>query len=235
MEDSKNEPSDEEEISSLSTLQLAWSPRSLVPSSEKTPAFTMPEPRCGGDIEARGMAVLDPTDEVVDATTQEALRLARLHFLVSPLPLPALNLALLVVGTSGDCQPFLILGAALRRQGHRVRIATHKEYEQEVRQHGFEYYPLGGNPRRLSQLMVEAGGRLLPLLWRSSDRRTLPEKISMLKEIIDSTWPACTEPDPADPEQRPFIADAIVSNPVTFAHVHCAEALSVPLVMMFPQ
>jgi hypothetical protein len=34
---------------------------------------------------------------------------------------------------------------------------------------------------------------------------------------------------------RPFVADAIISNPVTYAHAHCAEALGIPLHFMFPQ
>jgi sterol 3beta-glucosyltransferase len=34
---------------------------------------------------------------------------------------------------------------------------------------------------------------------------------------------------------RGFVADVIISNPVTYAHVHCAEALGVPLHLMFPQ
>lgn len=31
------------------------------------------------------------------------------------------------------------------------------------------------------------------------------------------------------------MADAIISNPVSYAHVHCAEALGIPLHLMFPQ
>jgi sterol 3beta-glucosyltransferase len=31
------------------------------------------------------------------------------------------------------------------------------------------------------------------------------------------------------------MADAIISNPVTYGHIHCAEALGVPLHLMFPQ
>jgi UDP:flavonoid glycosyltransferase YjiC (YdhE family) len=34
---------------------------------------------------------------------------------------------------------------------------------------------------------------------------------------------------------RTFVPDAIISNPVTYAHIHCAEALGIPLHMMFPQ
>ena len=35
--------------------------------------------------------------------------------------------------------------------------------------------------------------------------------------------------------RRPFRAQAIISNPVTYGHVHCAEALGIPLHLMFPQ
>lgn len=31
------------------------------------------------------------------------------------------------------------------------------------------------------------------------------------------------------------MADAIISNPVSYAHLHCAEALGIPLHLMFPQ
>jgi hypothetical protein len=33
--------------------------------------------------------------------------------------------------------------------------------------------------------------------------------------------------------QAPFVADAIIANPPGFAHIHCAQALGVPLHMMF--
>jgi len=38
-----------------------------------------------------------------------------------------------------------------------------------------------------------------------------------------------------DPEKKTFLADAIISNPVSYGHIHCAEALSIPLHIMFPQ
>lgn len=77
----------------------------------------------------------------------------------------------------------------------------------------------------------------------------------MLNEILKSCWPACVETDPKVPNQRycyftlsyfyfilfyiinirKFKADVIISNPVTYGHVHCAEALGIPLHLMFPQ
>ncbi|CAM9491012.1 unnamed protein product [Chrysoparadoxa australica] len=146
-----------------------------------------------------------------------------------------MSIVILVVGTRGDCQPFISLGRSLQRDRHRVRLATHACYEEDVKGAGLEFYPLGGDPHRLSRFMVETSGRLLPNLLNKAERESLPEKITMMESIIQSTYPACTACDPKDPEQRAFIADAIISNPVTYAHIHCAEALSAPLHIMFPQ
>ena len=49
--------------------------------------------------------------------------------------------------------------------------------------------------------------------------------------MLDGCWKACHSID--DETGQPFAADAIISNPPTFAHVHCAEALGVPLTMTF--
>lgn len=32
---------------------------------------------------------------------------------------------------------------------------------------------------------------------------------------------------------KPFIADAIIANPPSFGHIHCAEKLGIPLHLMF--
>jgi sterol 3beta-glucosyltransferase len=81
--------------------------------------------------------------------------------------------------------------------------------------------------------MVKSAGRLLPDLLSEEERHQLPEKMQMLRDIVFSTWPACTFPDPEDPTQTPFVADAIISNPVSYGHLHCAEALAIPLVRSF--
>jgi hypothetical protein len=50
---------------------------------------------------------------------------------------------------------------------------------------------------------------------------------------LESAWRSCIEP--ADGDLRPFIADAIIANPPSFAHLHCAEKLGIPLHLMFTQ
>ena len=41
------------------------------------------------------------------------------------------------------------------------------------------------------------------------------------------------EEEEGEEEDYPFVADAIIANPPSFAHVHCAEKLGVPLHLMF--
>lgn len=66
---------------------------------------------------------------------------------------PKMTLVILVVGTRGDVQPFVYLGQRLQKDGHRVRLATHAEYRADVEKGGLEFYPLAGDPRKLSEYM----------------------------------------------------------------------------------
>lgn len=115
-----------------------------------------------------------------------------------------------------------------------MRLATHESFRDFVcKDNGLEFYPLGGDPQWLSQFMVKTKGFLLPTTMETIAQ--VPKNVAMVNDIIHSCWGACIYPDPRDPEKKPFIADAIISNPVTYGHVHCAEALGVPLHLMFPQ
>eukprot|EP00602_Paraphysomonas_sp_CaronLab_P008597 CAMPEP_0185034326 /NCGR_PEP_ID=MMETSP1103-20130426/24086_1 /TAXON_ID=36769 /ORGANISM="Paraphysomonas bandaiensis, Strain Caron Lab Isolate" /LENGTH=1441 /DNA_ID=CAMNT_0027570941 /DNA_START=187 /DNA_END=4512 /DNA_ORIENTATION=+ len=157
------------------------------------------------------------------------------------IPVPRLRIVIMAVGTRGDVQPFALLGQKLRADGHRVRLATHacfREYVTSFGGGGLEFYPLGGDPVKLSEFMVKTHGCVIPT--DSGILKQLPQNILMLNDIINSCWGACVDPDPhgavlAGHRPRRFMADAIISNPVTYAHIHCAEALGVPLHLMFPQ
>ena len=48
-------------------------------------------------------------------------------------------------------------------------------------------------------------------------------KLKMLREIVYSQWPAVSAVDPYTHSPLPFVADAIIANPPTFAHIHLAE------------
>ena len=148
-----------------------------------------------------------------------------------PLRVPSLSIVVMVVGSRGDVQPFIPIARRLAER-HRVRVATHREFRPMVEQAGLEFYPLGGNPHQLMEYIVKTGGSILPTrvdqLWED-----VPKKRAMIAEILESTWRACTEADPDRPGAQPFRADTIVANPPSYGHIHCAEALHIPLHMIF--
>jgi UDP:flavonoid glycosyltransferase YjiC (YdhE family) len=143
-----------------------------------------------------------------------------------------LNIVIQVVGSRGDVQPFIALGHELQRYGHRVRIATHNMFEDFVRNSGsgLEFYPIGGNPSELMAYMVKNPG-LIPNL-KSLQAGEIKRKRMMVREMLEGCWRSCIEPDTRTPH-KPFVADAIIANPPSFAHVHCAQALGIPVHIMF--
>ena len=148
------------------------------------------------------------------------------------LPLPKLNICILIVGTHGDVNPFLGLADTLVALGHRVRVATHQEHRKLVLTSGHDFYPLAGDARQLSAWMVQTGGTVL---GEAKHIGTVPQKSAMVKEIIRSTWGAVTRPSPDDIDSKQFEADAVIANPPVFGHIHVCEALGIPLHIMFPQ
>lgn len=140
-----------------------------------------------------------------------------------------LNIVIHVVGSRGDVQPFLALGNALQKQGHRVRLATHQKFSAFVREVGLEFFEIGGNPEDLMAYMVKNPG-LIPSM-KSLRAGDIARKREMVAEMLDGCWSSCIEPDPIT--GIPFVADAIIANPPSFAHMHCAEALGIPVHIVF--
>ncbi|KFA51504.1 hypothetical protein S40293_10056 [Stachybotrys chartarum IBT 40293] len=140
-----------------------------------------------------------------------------------------LNIVIQVVGSRGDVQPFIALGNGLQRHGHRVRLATHDIFADVVRNSKLEFYPIGGDPAELMAYMVKNPG-LIPSV-KSLRAGDIQKKRAMMAKMLEGCWRSCIEPDPIS--QQPFVADAIIANPPSFAHVHCAQALGIPLHLMF--
>ncbi|ETS85123.1 hypothetical protein PFICI_03148 [Pestalotiopsis fici W106-1] len=140
-----------------------------------------------------------------------------------------LNIVIQVVGSRGDVQPFIALGLALQKHGHRVRIATHNVFQQFVTSSGLGFHPVGGDPAELMAYMVSSP-RLVPDL-ATLRAGAIARKRHMYEEMLKGFWESCLAED--QETGVPFVADAIIANPPSFAHVHCAEALGIPCHLVF--
>ena len=161
---------------------------------------------------------------------------------VSNVSVPQLNIVIMVIGSRGDIQPFLKIGKLLKEDhGHRVRIATHPAFKDFIEKDiGLEFFSIGGDPAELMAFMVKNPG-LIPSI--STIRAgEIGRKRESMYEMFQGFWRACICPidDTSDglavhkvAHARPFVADAIIANPPSFAHIHCAERLGVPLHIMF--
>ncbi|KAM0255678.1 hypothetical protein ACHAQJ_005522 [Trichoderma viride] len=169
-------------------------------------------------------------------------------------PPPRLNVVIQIVGSRGDVQPFVALGKVLKETyGHRIRIATHPTFQTFVEENGLEFFNIGGDPAELMAFMVKHPG-LMPGLDALKSGE-IGKRRKGVQEMLLGCWRSCIEagdglgppPEPhrklepwnpsagmpGDPNHEPFVADAIIANPPSFAHIHVAEKLGIPLHMMF--
>ena len=157
-------------------------------------------------------------------------------------PPPALNIVMQVVGSQGDIQPFAALGQELQKYGHRVRVATHPEFTSFIEGCNLEHFDIGGNPAELMSYMVKNPG-LLPK-FDTVYGGELNRRRHAVRDMIHAFWRSCFEPPQkssaaqsrgrrAQRDSEAFVADVIIANPPSFAHIHCAERLGIPLHLVF--
>ncbi|KAH7377529.1 putative glucosyl/glucuronosyl transferase [Cadophora sp. MPI-SDFR-AT-0126] len=168
-------------------------------------------------------------------------------------PPPPLNVVIQVVGSRGDVQPFVALGKVLKETyGHRVRLATHPNFKDFVQENGLEFFSIGGDPSQLMAFMVKNPG-LMPG-FGSVLKGDIKQRRKDVGEYIQGCWRSCYKAGDGislqlsdnevlsesagkgsrqDGAGKPFVADCIIANPPSFAHIHCAEKLGIPLHIMF--
>lgn len=137
--------------------------------------------------------------------------------------------------------------------GHRVRVATHATFQDFVLENELEFFSIGGDPAELMAFMVKHPG-LMPGIDALKSGE-ISKRRKGIQEMLLGCWRSCIEPGngsgpplkphgrnepldlsaglPGDETEEPFIADAIIANPPSFAHIHIAEKLGIPLHMMF--
>ena len=154
---------------------------------------------------------------------------------------PPLNIVIMVFGSRGDIQPYLKIGKLLKEDhGHRVRIATHSAFKRSIEQDsGLEFFSVGGNPVEIAAYMSKNPG-IIPSM-DTIRRGEIGRRRDAMFEMFQGFWRACIDETDDEPitvnvktmeGKRPFIADAIIASPASFAHVHCAERLGIPVHLM---
>lgn len=131
-------------------------------------------------------------------------------------PVNSFNFTLLTIGSRGDVQPYIALAKALVEEGHRVTIATHKEFESWIKSHEISFKPIAGNPADLMELMVIHGAASLSFLKEAKDKFG-----GWLKQLMRSSWEACQD------------AEILIESPSTMVGIHIAEALEIPYMRAF--
>ena len=118
------------------------------------------------------------------------------------------------------------------RYGHRVRIATHAVFREFVEGYGIEHYSIGGDPAELMAFMVKHPG-LLPGFDAIKEGQ-IGERRKTTYTMLEGCWKSCIDAARESSVcDKPFVADVIIANPPSFAHVHCAQKLGINLHIMF--
>ncbi|KAG9603976.1 UDP-Glycosyltransferase/glycogen phosphorylase, partial [Aureobasidium melanogenum] len=144
-----------------------------------------------------------------------------------PSTCPQLNIVMHVVGSRGDVQPFVALALKLKEFGHRIRFASHPVFKGFVEGYGIEFFSISGDPAELMAYMVKNPG-IIPKM-ESMRGDVIEKQTKTISRILDGMpcgARSCVM-------RIPFIADVIIANPPSFAHIHCAEKLGIPLHIMF--
>jgi hypothetical protein len=110
-----------------------------------------------------------------------------------------------------------------------------------------EFFDVGGDPKELMAYMVKSeyssqdedlradqprDPGLMPGM-ASLTNGDIPSKRKMTETYLEGFYKSTFSADPVS--GKAFAADAIISNPPAFAHIHVAEALGLPLLVSFSE
>lgn len=125
-----------------------------------------------------------------------------------------MRIALVTGGSRGDAQPYIALGAELRRRGHEVAVATYAPYAGTVEDAGLRFVRVSGEPRRIVEDLTEVGGSVVRYARRF---RQVTEPL--LEQNFEEILEGCRG------------ADAVVYASVAVLGYFAARKLGVPAFM----
>ncbi|KAF8682487.1 the biosynthesis of sterol glucoside [Rhizoctonia solani] len=131
-------------------------------------------------------------------------------------PEKPMHFTCLTIGSRGDVQPYIALCKGLQADGHKVRIATHKEFQSWIEGHGIEFALVGGDPAELMRICVENGMFTVSFL-----REGVQKFRGWIDDLLETSWLACQG------------TDVLIESPSAMAGIHIAEALKIPYFRAF--
>lgn len=131
-------------------------------------------------------------------------------------PAKTFRFTFLTIGSRGDVQPYIALGKALLKDGHKVKIVSHGEFEDWVREHGIEFDTIAGDPSALMSLMVSH-----PTISYSFIKEAKSKFRSWIGDLLESSWKACQD------------TDVLIESPSSISGIHIAEKLKIPYFRAF--
>ncbi|NEJ89986.1 glycosyltransferase [Rhizobium leguminosarum] len=134
-----------------------------------------------------------------------------------------MRVAIHMLGTRGDIQPYIALALGLIERGHRVQLAAPVQFESMVRDYGVAFAPLPGELLALLDTpegkAAIAGGQGF-----SAGLKLLKYVHPMMRSLLDEEWKAA----------QAFTPDIFVHHPKAIAVPHMAEALQCPFILASP-
>jgi len=136
------------------------------------------------------------------------------------------TIGMLCMGTVGDILPFIEIGKALLREGHRVRLSSHEAFRQIILRAGLEFYPIAGDPKTIGSMIANHKSKqiYLPTI------QTIKMATITIPKILISSYDAMIKIDPVS--KRSFKPNVLIANPEMYGHIHIAEKLNIPLILV---
>ncbi|MBK9714999.1 MAG: glycosyltransferase family 1 protein [Kouleothrix sp.] len=129
-----------------------------------------------------------------------------------------MKILILTVGSRGDVQPYVALGAGLQAAGHRVTLATLEAFAPLVAQHHLHFYPLRGE---FLELLQTAEGKAA-VVGKGNPLALLRQVTPMLRRMLDDTLAASVG------------AELVIYHPKALGGYSLAEKLGIPGILALP-
>ncbi len=134
-----------------------------------------------------------------------------------------MKITILTIGSRGDVQPYVALGIGLKKAGHQVKIATHENFEEFVKERGLEFFPLRGNAIEL----LESKFGMAMLESEINPVKTLYSMLKlidpMFEELITDMWSASQG------------SEALICSTLSLPGFCIAEKLKIPSIFAILQ